>query len=387
MDMDAEPRPTPTPMPSRRTLPARYYTDPAYFRRELERFYGAHWFCVGRAERVPDRGDYIRFEIGDESLIVLRDGRGALRSFFNVCRHRGTRLCETEEGTFAGTISCPYHAWCYDLDGHLIGAPHMDGVEGFRKEDHPLHPVHVEEWDGHIFLNLAPDPAPLAAMLHDLPERFRPWGMGDLRRGAQVVYDVGANWKSIIQNYSECLHCPIIHPAFQRLSHHLSGVNDPPRSAVLGGYMGLRDGVETLAIDGRRIRAYLPGLGPDERRRVYFFAILPNLLLSLHPDYMMTHLLRPLACDRTEITCEWSFHPDEMARPGFDPDDAVRFWDVVNREDWHVCELSQLGMKSRAYRPGPYSDREGLLHDFDRLIVEGEDEGLKAGKDSPGLVT
>jgi Rieske 2Fe-2S family protein len=363
----------------RRSLPGWYYTDPQYFRLELERFFGNWWFCAGRVDEIPNPGDYVLRVLGDESLIILRDDQGAIRSFFNVCRHRGTRICEATEGTFAGTIRCPYHAWSYDLKGHLIAAPHMNDAPGFRKEDYPLQPVHTDQWDGHIFLNLARAPQPLNAQLGMLPEKFRPWGMTDLRRRARIVYDVAANWKSIIQNYSECLHCPVIHPSLQKLSHHLSGVNDPPAPGSLGGYMVLRDGVEGLTRDGRRNRRCLPGLGSEECRRVHFHAILPNLLLSLHPDYMLTHTLWPRACDRTEIVCEWHFHPEEIDQPGFDPDDAVCFWDTVNREDWHVCELSQLGMKSRAYSPGLYSDREGLLYELDRLVEAGNPEAHPGG--------
>ena len=132
--------------------------------------------------------------------------------------------------------------------------------------------------------------------------------------------------------------------------------------------MDLREGIETLSIDGRRRRPCLPGLPAEERRRVHYYAVLPNLLLSLHPDYMMTHTLWPRAVDRTEIVCEWHFHPDAIASPDFSPDDAVAFWDLTNRQDWHVCEQMQLGVRSRAYRPGPYSSREDLLHGFDRLI-------------------
>ena len=111
----------------------------------------------------------------------------------------------------------------------------------------------------------------------------------------------------------------------------------------------------------------------DHHRRVYYYAVLPNLLLSLHPDYMMTHTLWPRALDRTEIVCEWHFHPEAMANPGFRLDDAVSFWDTTNRQDWHVCEQMQLGLKSRAYRPGPYSRREDLLSAFDQLIRSEEE--------------
>ena len=174
----------------------------------------------------------------------------------------------------------------------------------------------------------------------------------------------------MIQNYNECLHCPNLHPALNRLSHYLSGENEPLQATYMGGRMDLRPGVDTLSMDGTCPRAFLPGLSADDRRRVYYYAIFPNMLLSLHPDYMLVHTLWPLAPDRTLNICEWHFHPDELARDGFDPADAVEFWDMTNRQDWHVCELSQAGIASRAYTPGPYSNREDLLFAFDRLIVQ-----------------
>jgi glycine betaine catabolism A len=136
--------------------------------------------------------------------------------------------------------------------------------------------------------------------------------------------------------------------------------------------MLLREGIDTLSFDGRLRRSPLPGLTGQDCRYVYYYAFLPNLLLSLHPDYVMTHALWPRAVDRTEIICEWLFHPDAIAASDFDPEDAVAFWDLTNRQDWYVCEQMQLGLASRSYRPGPYSPRESLLHGFDRLIVEHE---------------
>jgi glycine betaine catabolism A len=194
--------------------------------------------------------------------------------------------------------------------------------------------------------------------------------MQDLRLGRRIVYDVRANWKLIIQNYNECLHCPNLHPALNRLSHYLSGENEPLQATYMGGRMDLRPGVETLSTDGTCPRQFLPGLSSEDRRRVYYYAIFPNMLLSLHPDYMMVHTLWPIAPDRTINVCEWHFHPEEMAAPDFDASDAVEFWDMTNRQDWHVCELSQAGISSRAYTPGPYSNREDLLYAFDRMIVE-----------------
>jgi glycine betaine catabolism A len=356
-------------MPERaRTLPAAYYVDRRYFDREMEALFARMWLAAGRVEQVDAPGRFFVREVLGERLIVTASPTG-VRAFFNVCRHRGTELCTDSSGSFPGAIQCPYHAWTYDLDGRLIGAPHMDEVPHFRKADYPLHQAGVDVWDGHIFINLARDRTPLAEQLADLPAKFGPWRMADLRLGHRIVYDVKANWKLIVQNYNECLHCPGVHPALNRLSHYLSGENEPLQATYMGGRMDLRPGVETLSRDGRCRRACLPGLSADDRRRVYYYAIFPNMLLSLHPDYMLVHTLWPVAPDRTINICEWHFHPDEVAREGFDPSDAVEFWDMTNRQDWHVCELSQAGIGSRAYTPGPYSNREDLLYAFDQLIV------------------
>jgi Rieske 2Fe-2S family protein len=354
------------------SLPARYYTDPSYYRRELDWFFFGKWVHAGRAAEIPNRGDFVVRDLAGESLIVVRDERGEIAAFYNVCRHRGTRLCDRRSGTFASTIQCPYHAWTFNLAGDLVGAPHMDRVAGFREEDYPLLRAAVGLWEGHIFLHLGVDPGPLEEQLGGLAGRFRAWGMDRLRPGRRIVYDVAANWKLLIHNYSECLHCPGVHPALQKLSHYLSSENEPAEAGYLGGRMGLRPGIATLSLDGRARRACLPGLGAVECRSVYYYSILPNLLLSLHPDYVMTHTLWPRGVDRTEIVCEWLFHPDAMAAPDFDPQDAVGFWDMTNRQDWLVCEQMQLGLGSRAYRPGPYSHREDLLSGFDQLILEHE---------------
>ncbi len=352
------------------TLPAPFYTDAAYFAREIDALFRTMWFCAGRVEEVARPGQYVLRELGGDSIIVTSSSDGRVHAFHNVCRHRGTRLCTETAGTFAGSIQCPYHAWTYGLDGRLLGAPHMDEVPHFRKDDYPLHRVNADVWDGHIFLSLSHEPRPLRSQLADLPDKFRAWRMEDLRLGRRIVYDVKANWKLIIQNYNECLHCPNLHPALNKLSHYLSGENEPLNANYMGGRMDLRPGVETLSIDGLCRRALLPDLSPDDRRRVYYYAIFPNMLLSLHPDYMMVHTLWPTAPDRTINVCEWHFHPAELARPGFDASDAIDFWDMTNRQDWHVCELSQAGISSRAYTPGPYSNREDLLYAFDRMIVE-----------------
>lgn len=354
-----------------KTLPAPFYTDETYYRRELEHFFFSKWVCVGRADQIPASGNYFLRDLAGESLIVVRDEAGKVNAFYNVCRHRGTRLCEKETGAFKGRIQCPYHAWSYAFDGTLAGAPHMNEVPGFSASDFPLHAVKTDVWDGHIFVNLSKgEVEPLAKSLGGLADKFQPWQMQDLRLGKRVVYDIKANWKLIIQNYSECLHCPMIHPALAKVSHYMSGDNEPVNSRYLGGRMDLNPGVKTMTMSGQSERALLPKLGDFEKSHVFYYWISPNLLLSLHPDYMMTHTIWPKTPQVTEVICEFHFHKDEVTKPGFSPEDAFEFWDLTNRQDWHVSELSQLGISSRGYQPGPYSMREGLLHGLDGIVRE-----------------
>ena len=353
------------------TLPARYYTSPEIFHAEIERFYFHSWICAGRAESISKPGDYFLRNFAGESLIVTRDGAGAIRAFFNVCRHRGTRMCSAPEGAFAGRIACPYHGWTYALDGSLLGAPNME-QPGFSRADYPLRAVAADVWDGHIFLHCGADRQPLATQISGLPEKFAAWRMGELRLGRRITYDVKANWKLIVSNYNECLHCPFIHPALNRLTDYLGADNEAPARGYIGGAMGFRDGAETMTADGVRRRDYLPGLDAAQRRMVCYYAIFPNFLLSLHPDYMMTHALWPQSVDRTEVVCEWHFHPREMAKADFEAEDAIEFWDLTNRQDWSIVEMSQAGIQSRAYTPGPYSPREDLLRAFDAWVIKSQ---------------
>ena len=346
------------------TLPGRYYNAPELYAAEQTQIFGGRWACVGRSEQAAEAGTFFLVELANESLIIVRDSAGKLYAHYNVCRHRGTRMCEVPAGSLGETIQCPYHAWTYGLDGRLVAARHMQDVPGFDKADWSLRSVAVAEWEGFVFVSLAAEPEPFEQAFAPLLGRFADWGMAGLRRGAQTTYDVAANWKLIVQNYSECYHCALIHPELVALSPWQSGRNDLTEGPFLGGYMELNHASMTLG--GATGRPPIATLAPENHGRVYYYSLFPNLLLSLHPDYVMAHTLWPQGVGRTRVVCEWYFEPGTMAAPGFDPADAVGFWDMTNRQDWHVCELSQLGVSSRAYTPGPYAQAEGLLWQFDQ---------------------
>ena len=363
---------------ARVTLAREHYVERTWFDTEMAAIFGTMWLAAGRVEEVSARGAFVRRDVAGASILIVGDGEDGVRAFHNVCRHRGTELCDAERGVFPGSIQCPYHAWTYDLSGRLIGAPLMEQVEGFAREDYPLHTVPCETWDGHAFINLASKPTPLGAQLGELPQRFAPWRMHELRMTHRIVYDVQANWKLIVQNYNECLHCPIIHPLLNQMHHYLGAENVPTTNTYCGGAMGFKEGVETLSLDGKRRRRVLPGLSAQDAGLVHYFAVYPNLLLTLHPDYMLTVTLWPLSPDRTRLVSEWHFHPDEIGRPGFVFDDAVEFWDRTNREDWAISERSQRGISSPAYSPGPYSLRETQLWEFDQFVLNRVGRGREA---------
>lgn len=356
-----------------RTLPQRYFTSPEIFAREQERIFSSGWLCVGHHREIPNRGDYFVQEVAGESLILLRDRDKQIRAFYNVCRHRGTRICEEKSGQLRETLQCPYHAWTYSLDGRLVGAPHMDKVDGFDKAQHSLYPVNVGLWEGFIFVNLANKPELLEAVFGPLTGKFSHWNLPELRSARRIEYDVRANWKLIFENYSECYHCPLVHPALSKLTPYDSAENDLCEGPFLGGFMPITKG-RSLTMSGNVCALPVGQTKAEDHHRVFYYSIFPNMLLSMHPDYVMVHQIWPQSPERVTILCDWLFHPEAFGRPDFHPDDAIEFWDMTNRQDWHVCELSQQGISSRAYQPGPYSPRESIPAAWDReyLRVLGE---------------
>ena len=360
-------RTTTTYQSGSRTLPREYYTSQAILDEEREKIFARGWSCVGRASRVANTGQFFTKEIAGESLIVLRDRNGVLKAFFNICRHRGTRLCREESGRFGETIQCSYHAWTYSTDGRLVGAPHMQDVAEFQKDDYPLHQAAIAEWEGFLFVNIQDRPAPFETAFSDLRTRFTRFNLPGLVVGHRVRYDVVANWKLVFQNYSECLHCPTIHPKLATVLPYQSGANDLTEGPFLGGYMEIRPPNQSATMSGQACgRVVNPDLPEEDRHRGFYYSIMPNLLLSLHPDYVNYYLLEPVSVDRTIVHSEWLFHPDTLADPSNRIQDAIEFWDLTNRQDWDIVEQSQLGVRSRRYMPGPYSPRESVPAAWDR---------------------
>ena len=335
-------------------LPGPAYTDSSVLAWEQKVIFAGGWTCVGRAADLAEPGTRRAVRTGDDAVLLVRGDDGVLRGFYNVCRHRGHELMpcgETGRGRF---VACPYHSWVYALDGalHKVPSAHRAGVD---VAEIGLVPVAVTEWHGFVFVNADGRAAPFEEYARGLDELVAPYRCANLVVAAGHEYELAANWKLAIENYHECYHCSTIHPELCRVSPPESGVNYIPDGLWIGGVMDLVDDAQTMSLDGRSGAAPLPGLTGARLRQVAYLQVVPNLLLSLHPDYVMTHVLEPLAPGRTRVVCQWLFDPGAVRADGFDPAYAVDFWDLTNRQDWAACEGVQRGVASRGYIPGPLS--------------------------------
>jgi len=364
-------------------LPRAHYVDASTWQRERDQVLHASWFCAGRVDALgldaPHRLAVL--DVVGESVLVTADRDGALHGHFNVCRHRGSQVVpvpdgdESPEPCAAGSLRCPYHSWTYGLDGRLLHAPHTDDVDRFDPADFGLHPVAVGTWGGFLFLHLTPRTAPpLLEELGPVPERVRRYPLDTLVVGRRLSYDVRANWKVLAENYNECYHCGPVHPELCRLVPAFGGGG---QDLDWEGGVPHRAGAWTFTVSGTSDRAPFPDLDVDERVRHKGELVYPNLLLSLAAEHVAAFVLQPRAVDRTRVVCDLLFSPEEVARPTFDPSDAADLWDVVNRQDWAICESVQRGMSSRAYQQGWYAPMEDASLDIRRWLLPrlGEDPG------------
>ncbi len=354
-------------------LPASWFHAPAHYQRELEVCWYDRWIAVARAEEIQGAGDYRVVEVGTQSVFVVRGEDSALRAFHNTCRHRGSILCAATQGSFARhRIVCPYHAWTYDLAGRLIATPRRMPTPDFDPQRLSLYEVAVAAWGGFVFIHLAGRKAPpLAAALGNLPARFERYGLEGLRIGKRIVADVHANWKFIAENFSECFHCPPVHPELCRIvtAYRDAGAwglhRDARGRAVPETTPEYQAGAQTLTLDGTAKIAPFRGLNDAERRTLYVPAMLPpGLFLNVHPDYVNAHLMFPTGPESVRIVYDWLFEPEALARPGFDLEHYVALWEVTNKQDARNCEWQQRGTRSRAFRHGHFVPQEFDCHRF-----------------------
>jgi Rieske 2Fe-2S family protein len=352
-------------------LPRGMYVDEGAWLVERERVLFGQWYCAGRLDDLGLAADsrVVVLDVAGESVLVTRDAHGQLHAAYNVCRHRGAQLRPAETppvACAASALRCPYHSWTYGLDGRLVKAPHTDLAdadhEGFR-----LHPVAVQAWGGFVFVHLSPDQAhPLGDTVARAESTLANYGLSELVTGATLTYAVRANYKVLLENYNECYHCGPVHPELSRLVPSFAG-----GGGGLDWDDGIphRDGAWTFTMSGTSRRAPLPGLNEAERTRHKGDLVYPNLMVSASADHVAAFVLSPRGVDRTDVSCTLLFTRDEVEGGSFDPADAVELWDLVNRQDWAICESVQRGMSSRSYRHGWFAPMEDDSLDIRRWLL------------------
>jgi len=339
-----------------KTLPGSAYSDPELFAREQELIFERMWFCAASSADIGKAGSFRTVQIGRESILLTRSRKGEARGYFNICRHRGAKLCTEEAGEGARSFQCPYHAWTYDLEGKLIAAPNLTKMPDIGREEYGLRKVHVREWLGYVWVSLADDPlsfeetviGDVRSRLGDV-ESLEHYGVENLALAKRITYDVKANWKLIIENFMECYHCATIHP---ELTEVLPEFADGLAAQYFVGHGALfGEEVQGFTVDGSEGHERIPGVTEDQDRRYYAVTVRPQVFLNMVPDHVIVHRMYPLAPDHTIVECDWLFLP-EVVESGADLSKSVELFHRVNQQDFEACERCQAATNSRVYADG-----------------------------------
>lgn len=372
------------PVASRRqaALPRHHYVETASWDAERRNVLASSWSCVGRRAELgltgPDRLAVVEV-LGESILLTTGPDADAgpdprLHAHVNLCRHRGAQLVPHEPGDppaprSARAVRCGYHSWTYGTDGRLLRAPFTERVEGFEPAEFGLYPVGVGTWGGFVFVCLRPEGAPaLLEELGGVPDRTSRYPLSALVSAWHARYDVRANWKVIAENYNECYHCAGVHPELTRLVPDFGRGGRGADGTGLDWDAGIahRDGAWTFSFSGDSPRSPFPDLDQTERVRHKGELVYPNLLLSLSAEHAAAFRLTPTAVDRTRIDVDLLVAP-EQAHLGIE--DCAEFWDLVNRQDWAVCESVQRGLGSAFYQQGWYAPMEDASLDIRRWLL------------------
>ena len=379
------------------TLERPFYTDPAIYERELERIVARQWLLVDHASALPRPGDYLLYNAAGEQIVVVRGRDGQVRAFFNVCRHRGSRICLEPRGNVR-TLTCPYHGWVYDLEGSLVHAPLM--AADFDKRDWPLHRCRVRLWEGLIFVCLAAegdgDVGDLDAITETFARYARPYRLADARIVHQATYPTDANWKLAVENFRECYHCAAAHPEYTAVNAYVNdGNRDPARRArtverwveeweaqgvaaatahMWGNGLDvvqphgvfrqpIRDGYLTLSRDGRPLAPLMGDLKRwDGGETLMLFG--PLAYVYLANDHATLFRFTPIGERHTEVVATWLVRADAEEGRDYDVEKLIWMWDATTVEDTRIINDNQLGVNSSRYAPGRYSEREYGTRNF-----------------------
>ncbi len=366
-------------------LPATWYYDPAQHSREIRSLWRTNWLYVCRSDALSTPLSYRTFEVGDQNIVIVRASDGALNAFHNACRHRGSVLCSAESGQLkSGLLVCPYHQWSYAAgSGELVRTSSFAEPDGFAKSDYPLFKVACAEWRGSIFINLNPEAEfEEVTVFSRSAENFRNFPLEEMVTGHTWQTVMACNWKTFWENFSECLHCPNVHPELVELvplytrriinpkdvpdwQEHED--NDDPKYRG-----GMREGGETWSSDASAQGHIIPSLTPDDLARGHTYcSIWPNVFIGGYPDPVRIVRMHPLGPEATQLTAEWLFLPETLSAADYDISNVVDFGKLVMEQDAAACELNQKGLHAAPLQHGVLMPEEYVLQWFHTWVREG----------------
>ena len=383
------------------TLEQPFYCSDEIFKRDLEKIVGKTWLYVDHVSEIPTKGDFLTYEIGQESIVLVRGKGDEVNAFFNVCRHRGSRICLEPKGNVR-TLTCPYHAWVYDLDGNLVGARGMPA--DFDKSKFPLNRCQARVWHGLVFINMAkegdPDVAPFEAMAEDLEPFVALHRLEDTRIVHREVYPTAANWKLVVDNFRECYHCVPSHPEYTMVNAYVrAGDKDlgsygpvvrqwEKQTVTLGHPVGqgdgahsdrrqpygfwrqpIRDGYVTLSEDGKPVAPLLGDLKHWDGGETAF-TLGPLSYTYLCADHLCMFRFTPVTATHSDVVVTWHVRADAEEGRDYDLERLKWMWDVTTIEDTKIIINNQKGVNSSRYAPGPYAPQESYSSDFTRWYLE-----------------
>jgi Rieske 2Fe-2S family protein len=359
-----------------------FYNDERIYKLDIQEIFEKEWIFAGMTCEIPAKGNFITLNIGDNPIVIVRGAEGAVHAFFNVCRHRGSRLCVTEKGKVAKLV-CPYHKWTYELDGRLIFAG-SDMGEQFDLSAHNLKPVNVKVAGGYIFVCLAEQAPEFEAFTEELKHYLEPYDTENLKVAVQSDIVEDANWKLVIENNRECYHCNGSHPELLNSLQQFDDTDDPlatPEYKALVArkqkdwddmrvpytlkYFGKRnrmtrtpllEGVVSMTMDGKPACKKLMGRITSPDMGSLRILHLPNSWNHWQGDHTIVFRVLPLGPQKTLVTTKWLVHKDAVEGVDYDPENMRKVWDATNDQDRVLAEENQRGINSIAYQPGPYSE-------------------------------
>lgn len=357
------------PLLEAETLPPDCYTSEAFYKREVETIFLKVWNFIGRADRIPNPGDYFAFEFVGVPVVVVRGRDGQVRAFANSCRHRGAKVMQGEG--HCTVMSCPYHAWTYAIDdGRLIGAMEMDETAGFRKKDFGLIPLRLELWAGFMFLNFDRDAAPLTDWLGDLPDLLATYNLESMVTTRRIEYDLACNWKVYVENAMESYHVPTVHQ--QTLQKQKRDHNPPiPSKGEYSGLFTRHTGSRAL-LPGAKGFPYIESLEGLTTEGTYYILINPSTMFGLTFDCMWWLELHPISAGRTKLIVGSCFPEKTTKRDDFDElvGNYYERWNKSIVEDNDISDIQQIGLSSPFVQPGRFSYMEPLVHTIDNWVLD-----------------